>query len=343
MRLLKYAVSNLSYLFNIKARNCRALMFFIGALWCSLISLSCSGEKALEIAGITNLSGYIIVSTVTTDSVGGPGTVSLFSPSGVFVRSLYEFSGSNYVSGHAFMSPNHLISFVETDEYFDKFDLHAWKSKSIYSNTSLTASPVRQLAVSSLDGSVYVVNYNGDSIEKLTLNSDGSYSRAGNPFIPTTVGACFLDAPWGIVYIPTTNQIAVASTSSINGGVAIYNADGTCARNLTGTLGSNNPVALAFHSPSGKLLVAKSNGGAIYAFNLDGSQISLIFNDSSLINAPRSMAADKDGYIYIGSATQDTIEKLSYSGFGNASRATSAAFIGPRILTLNPTAITVIP
>ncbi len=343
MKRLRHSVSNFVQSLNIKARNSRALMFFYLTTWFSVISISCSGDKALEIAGITNLSGYIIVSTTSIDSTTGPGTVSLFSPSGAFVRSIYEFSGTNYASGHAFMAPNHLISFVETDEYFDKFDLHAWTSKSVYSNTSLTASPARQIAVSSVDGSVYMVNYSGDSIEKLTLNSDGSYTRTGNPFIPTTVGSCVLDAPWGITYIPTTNQIAVVSTTTAGGGVGIYNADGTCARFLTGTLASNNPVALAFHSPSGKLILVKSNGGAVYSFNLDGSQVSLIYNDSAVINTPRSMAADKDGNIYVGSAAQDTIEKLSYSGFGNATRATSSPFIGPRVLTLNPTAITVIP
>jgi hypothetical protein len=62
-----------------------------------------------------------------------------------------------------------------------------------------------------------------------------------------------------------------------------------------------------------------------------------------VINTPRAITVDSSGYIYVGSSGTDTIEKLSYSGVGSATRALTGALIGPGIYSQNPTSIVVIP
>lgn len=309
----------------------------------SVILISCSGDQGLEISQNSNYSGYIIVSAIGTDSTGGPGFVSLFKPDGTFVRTFYDMAGSDYASGIAFYPPNELYAMIENSEDLEKFNMDTSVRQVIYGNpANLSSAPLRKIAISSLDKSIYVTETTTNSIEKFELNTDGTYSRVGNPFLNGTIGACDISASWGVAYIPSTNQIAV--TSSGGGGISIFSIDGSCVANFNtgGGLGGGL-VDVVYHALSNKLIYANSTNDGIYSINLDGTDNTLIFADSAVIDVPRTLATDASGHIYVGNSVRDTVEKLFFSGTGTAIRTSTKPLIGPRALSANTTQIVVIP
>lgn len=308
-----------------------------------LAVVSCAGEGSLQISYPLDFSGHVLVTTTAADT-GGPSQVNLFSPQGKFVRTLVDiYVNTEYISGLAYSSAkDELLMMTEgTYEQVESIDFRTSTRKVIYSNVAFTANPFRFIAVGP-DQSVYIAADGNDTIEKIRPDSDQVYSRVGAPFISTTTGACVLGSPWGVAYIPSTDQIAVANAS--NTGITIYNSDGTCVRNVTSApFNNNSPVGVAFHALSSKLIVSISGSGSIYSMNLDGTNITLIYSDTSIISTPRGVATDSNGNIYVANIGRDTVEKLYYSGSGTATRTSATPFIGPSGFSRNPGQVVVIP
>lgn len=308
--------------------------------------VACAGQNPLDLVSGANVnySGYLAVTTVATDPATGPGLVALFSPQGQFVRVVHDyFSTSEFPTGSAFVPPDKLIVGVDGSDRMDLWNLTTTALQFPVTNANLLSNttPLRQVARDPVDGSVYIVESNPNTIEKFTVNADGSYSRAGNPFIPTTVGSCVLSSPWGLTVIPSSQRVVVLSSA---GRLSTYDKDGNCLQHLTAApLNAGTPVGVAYHSPSNKLIVAFAATHALWSMDQDGSNAAQIFLNASIISTPRGIAADRDGYLYVTSSGTDTVEKLYYSGSGAATRALPGPLLGPSINTQNPTSITVIP
>lgn len=305
--------------------------------------IGCSGTKSpfnglTSPSQATNYSGDIIVSTITTEPATGPGLVTIFSPTGSVISTLRDFfSTGEWASGSGFYPPSTLYVAVEGTDRLESIDLQTNVVTPI-TNVQLSATPLRQIAVTST-GNVFVAESNQNTVERF---SNGK--RDGNPYIPTTVGSCVLSTPYGVAVNSANGDIAVVSSPGAAGRLSIYDSSGGCrAQITTGTIASGTPAAIAYHAPSGKYLIASATTHAIHAYDSLGATAELIYLNSSIINTPRAITTDANGFIYVGSSGTDTVEKLSWSGSGPAVRVGNGPLLGPGIFTQNPTSITVVP
>lgn len=305
-----------------------------------LLLVACGESKNFDgLALSSNYSGTIVISSVTTDPATGPGLISWWTPEGAFKATLRDlFSGSEFASGLGFIYPDKIISAIDGVDRLEVINLSNNTITPI-THVALTANTLKQLAVDPVDNVIYIAEASTNTVEKFTSNGQ----RVGAPFLPTTSGSCVLSNPWGVAVIPSTQEVVVIS-SAASGRFSKYTKDGTCVTHVTtGAFASGTPLAVAYHPPTGKLIVTFATSHAIIAVDQNGTNPTTIFQNSSIINTPRSIAIDSNGYIYVGSSGTDTIEKLYWSGTGSATRATSGPLIGPGVFSQNPTSITVIP
>ncbi len=311
-----------------------------------LILTSCeSGNEALDLAGV--YSGSVIVTTVATDPSTGPGMVSEFSAYGSIVRVLKDYysTGTSFPTGSAFIPPNDVLVMVEsTLDIGDLFNLRTGAATTAIFNSNISGTPVRQIAYNTSEDAVYILETqagNTGTIEKYILSSG---QRLGAPFIPTTVSTCVLANPYGITINPNNQRIYVISFSGVAGRLSVYDTSGSCIQHVVAApLNAGTPYGITYHALTNKLIVTFSSTHAIYSMNLDGTGATQIYLSSSIINTPRAITSDADGYLYVSSAGTDTVEKLFYDGTGAATRALSGPLIGPGIFSQNVSSITVIP
>lgn len=319
-------------------------LIVLGLFGVLTLNLGCSGTKAYD--GIstpvasTSYHGQIIVTSITTEPSTGPGIASLWSSGGVFISTLRDyFSTGEWASGSAFISPDQILLLIGNGTRIEKLNLSTSINTNFYVGTRLNGTPNRSLVRSTVDGSVYASEQTANTIEKFDANGN----PIGAPFIGTTVttGAltCTLATPLGMAFIPTNENVAVLNTARLN----IYAKDGTCVGTVTtAPFSTNAPTAIAYHAQTDKLLVVFATSHAVYACSPVGTGCVQIYLNSAVINTPKAIATDSDGAIYVGSSGTDAIEKLSWTGTGNAVRSLTGSLIGPSVFTQNPTAITVI-
>jgi hypothetical protein len=327
--------------------NMRTLLFtgwsvFVG----SILLMSCEGTKSLDLSGTS--SGSIIITTVATDPSTGPGMVNQFDSSGNFVRVLKDYysSGTSYATGSAFVPPENILVMVEsTLDIGDLFNVRTGDMQgSVLFSSNLSGAPVRQIAYNPTEDAAYILETQAGStgtIEKFIL---GTGNRLGNPFIPTTVSSCVLASPYGIVFNQNDQRLYVISSSGAAGRLSVYDTSGNCIQHIVAApLSTGTPSGITYHTLSNKLIVTFATTHAIYSMDLDGTNATQIYLNSSIINTPRSITSDSNGFLYVSSSGTDTIEKLVYTGSGSATRALSGPLIGPGIFSQNATSITVVP
>ncbi|MFN7730121.1 MAG: hypothetical protein ACK5P7_13260 [Bdellovibrio sp.] len=315
--------------------------FFVCNILSLLFLAGCSGEKPFDGASsATNYSGTLLVSSVTTDPATGPGLVSSWKTDGTFKATLRDlFPGGEFASGSGFISPDKFVIAIEGVDRLEILNLSSGQTSAI-TNVALNATTMKHVAVDPGDGSIYVAEQNINTVEKFTTSGQ----RIGSPFLPTTLAPCSLNNPWGLAVIPATGDVVVISAAGAAGRFSRFSKDGACLNHsIAAPFNSGTPTAIAYHSPTNKLLVTLSTLNSIVAVDVDGSNPQTIFLNSAIMSTPRAIATDADGFIYVGSSGTDTIEKLYWSGTGSATRATSGPLIGPSAFSQNPTAITVAP
>jgi hypothetical protein len=307
---------------------------------------SCEGNESLDLAGTS--SGAIIVTTVATDPSTGPGMVTQYDSSGGFVRVLKDYysTGTSFATGSAFVPPESVLVMVEsTLDVGDLFNARTGEAQnSVIFNSNISGAPVRQITYNPSEDAAYILETqagNTGTIEKFILSSG---QRLGNPFIPAVVSTCSLANPFGITFNPNTQRIYVISANGTAGRLSVYDTSGNCVQHVVAApLNAGTPSGITYHSLSDKLIVTFASTHAIYAMDLDGSNPVQIYLNSSIINTPRAITSDADGYLYVSSSGTDTVEKLTYTGTGSATRAISGPLIGPGIFSQNVSSITVVP
>lgn len=271
-----------------------------------------------------------------------------FDSNGGFIRTLKDYytSGTAYPTGSAFIAPDQLLIMVEsTLDLGELFNLRtAEVSGAAIFNSNISGAPVRQITYNDSEDAVYILETgagNTGTIEKYILSSG---QRLGNPFIPTTVSSCSLSNPYGVTFNPNNQRLYVISATAAVGRLSSYDTSGNCIQHVTAApFSTGTPSGITYHSASNKLIVTFATTHAVYAVDLDGSNPTQIYLNSSIINTPRAITSDAAGYLYVSSSGTDTVEKLSYSGTGVAVRALSGPLIGPGIFSQNVSSITVIP
>lgn len=311
----------------------------------AILISACAGENYFDQLTVqsSNLSGSIIVAGGAT-ALTAPGTVALFDRTGAFVRQLKDHYADTEITSGLAVFGNTIFTLVDGSDRVDAVNASTGISSSWLSNPQV-AGIFRHMAVDS-QGYLYVVESNtGTSnrgvIEKVDLNGQ----RAGTPFINTDTGttpACALQNPFGITFIPTLNQIVVTNFNT--GRLLIYNATtGACVNSVNNAaFTSGNPAGVVYHSQTNKLLIAKVGTDTIIASNVDGTNPITVYNNTTRVQDPYAIAVDSEGYVYVGSSVQDSIEKFSFNGT-TLTPVQGGPWISTGIYVLNPTALAVMP
>lgn len=337
---------------------------FINPIYLILVlSLTLSGctadsqfDQLTEEGGIP--SGSIII-TSNANGTTGPGIVSVWTADGRLDRVIYDYTkvGTGYASGIAYVAPNLIFSVTDTgggasNDFLDLFNY----STPFANPTNLFSSLVsggattymRQLAmVTDTTNNRYyafIAEAGSNRIARLSspigsggassLNFTRDYNFSNN-------GTCTLTTPYGVQYIPSNGYLAVVH-SAATGRINIFDLSGNC---IGSTSMTNFPTGAAYHSLSNKVLVTYATNSSISAHNpTTGAQspASAIYTSAGQLSTPRAIAADNNGYIYVGSDGLDQVVKLYWDG-----SAATATYIGTiiqtSVFTQNITSITVVP
>jgi hypothetical protein len=303
------------------------------ALSLPLLLLSgCSGGGGVFSASPSAFSGYVAVAS------GSSNTVALFDASGAYVRTLRDLNSPSSETPVALLpsnEPGSILLGVYGVGRIERLSLADGSHSSLILNTTLATAYPRGVAKDG-SGNYLVTNTGAFTIEKFSPAG----LRIGAPFIAMATGGCTLSNPWTIAVL---SDGAIAVGNGGTSGVLIYEPDGTCRASVAAApFNANLPRTVAYHALHDKLIVAFYSTGAIYAIDPDGTNATLIYQNTTYIQNPTALAVDSSGVIYVGSTSQDTVEKLSFDG-STATRVGTVPFITASQFTLSPAAIEVVP
>jgi hypothetical protein len=308
----------------------------------SVLVSACAGDKYFDqlMAQSSALRGYIVVAGSTTINTA-PGTIALFDTNGTLVRQLRDHYTDVEVTTGLAVFNNLIFALIDGSDRIESISPFTSDYANFNSNPNVTGT-FRKMTVDS-SGYLYILESNTGTgsrgqIEKVDPNGQ----RVGSPFINTDTGttpACALQTPLGIEYLPTTNQIVVTNNA---GNLLFYNAStGACALSVNNaSFTAGNPYGVVYHAPTNKLLMAKIGTDTIIASSITGTGPITVYNNTTRVLDPYAIAVDADGFVYVGAAGQDTIEKFTFDGT-TMTPVSSGPLIQSGIYTQNPAAIAV--
>lgn len=322
-----------------------------------LVSCSESGSfNQLESSLQAIPSGSLII-TSNLNGTTGPGLISIWTSQGILDRVIYDYTknGAGFASGVGLLSGGYFIVTSEAGgnpsyDYLDLFNYSSPMSAPIHLFSTLYSGGwstyLRQMIVIQNSSTnhyyIFATESGASRVARLSspLAAPGALSFTRD-FNFTNNGSCTLGNPYGASAIDGTQNIAIVD-SAATGRINILNYNGDCIASSTT---ANTPTGITYHSKSGKLLVTHATDSSISAHNASTGIASLataLYTSATQLSTPRAIAADKDGYIYVGSDGLDQVIKLYWDGVSSSATYIGIA-IGTSIFTQNITSITVVP
>lgn len=335
---------------------------FIKTTTLGLLIGACSSDTGFDqLVAQSNVipSGSIII-TSNYNGTTGPGMISVWTPSGALDRVIYDYTkvGTGYASGIATLggTSSKLLAVTDTgggasNDFLDLFDYYYPFANPVNLFSSLSSGAattyMRQMAlVTDYVANRYYafISESGNNrIARLSspigsssvnLNFTRDYNFAAN-------GTCTLTTPYGVAYIPSSNNLAVIA-SAASGRVNIFDQTGVC---VGSTAMTNFPTGVAYHAKSGKILVSYQTTGAITAHNATtgaASPATAIYTSTAQLSTPKAIATDANGYIYVASDGLGLVVKLYWDGV-SASATYLGTIIQSSAFTQHITSMTVVP
>lgn len=318
---------------------------FVIVYACAVMISACAGDKLFDQLTVqsSGMSGYIAVAGGAT-TLTAPGTIALFDSNGTLVRQLRDHYADSEVTNGLAIFGTTIFALVDGADRIESINPSTGVAAAFANNPQI-AGNLRQLAADTA-GYLYIVESNTGTgnrgqIEKI----DSSGQRVGSPFINTDTGAapaCALQTPYGVAYLPTVDRIVVTNFGA--GNLLFYNATtGACVLSVANALYSaGNAAAVVYHPLRNKLLITKVGADTIVTANMDGTSPTTAYNNTTRVQDPYAIAVDSAGYVYVGSAVQDSVEKFTFDGT-TLTPVSGGPFIQTGIYVQNPNAIVVFP
>jgi hypothetical protein len=291
-----------------------------------------SGGAFNQAVTTTSYSGYIAASGNAVN------LVALFNTTGAYVKTLRDLSNPGSDAPYGLVPSTvegQLFVAVSGVSRIESINLSTAANTITVLNSNISANSIQGVALDA-SGNILVIKTGAFTVEKFTPSG----FRVNAPFIPITVGGCTISGPRNIANL---GNGTFAVTNLFNSQVNIYNNDGTC-NGVAGAapISANAPYAIALDSVHSKMILASNTTSAIMAANLDGSSPAIIYQNTTYIQNPTTVAVDATGNIYVGSTGQNTIEKLTFDGT-IATRAALVPFIQANAYVRSPTGLAIIP
>lgn len=340
--------------------NLRVLSLMMIFTFAGGVLLACNSPSGFDQLAATDTgipSGSIII-TSNSNGTTGPGIISVWTASGELDRVIYDYTKvtTGYASGIAYLAPNFLMAVSDTgggasNDFLDLFNYttpfanptNLFSSLASGGATTYTRQMALVQASSSNQLLAFVSESGNNRIARLSspiattatnFNFTRDYNFAAN-------GTCTLTTPYGVAYIPSSNNLAVIHNAA-TGRVNIFDLSGTCVGSTSMT---NTPTGVAYHATSGKLLVTYAGNHSITAHDVAtgaANPASAIYTSSAQLSTPKAIATDANGYIYVSSDGLDLVVKLYWDGVSS-----SATYVGTivqsSVFTQNITSLTVVP
>ncbi len=326
-------------------------------LGCGNEALDQFSEASVEPAAIAIPSGSIIIGS-NSNGAAGPGLISIWSPEGALDRVIYDYTKVTlgYASALAYVPPTSIFAVSDSggsasNDFLDHFDYTTPLRSpfNLFSSLSSGAATtyMRQMALITDTANsrylAFIAEAGNNRVARLSsplssapnaLNFTRDYNFANN-------GTCVLTTAYGVTYIPSTNQLAVVM-SAATGRINILDLNGVC---VGSTVMTNTPTGAAYHALGDRVLVTYAGNSSISAHSIStGAQspAAPIYTSVAQLSAPRAIATDAAGNIYVGSDGLDQVVKLHWDGVSSV--ATYVGTIVPTsVFTQNISSITVVP
>ncbi|NCN39702.1 hypothetical protein GW916_00475 [bacterium] len=244
---------------------------------------------------------------VFTISNGAANAIASYSESGKFLDLLADTSSSGLLMRG--LAPFDSLHVLMANDGQDGLNLLSLEDGSVSSfvASSLFTGNIYNVVRDEERSRYYVIETN--NIEAFNFNG----LRLGNPYIPTTLGACVISGPRSLT-MTKSGYLAVANYT--NNDITVYDVSGaspTCVNSYTG-YGNDRPTAIVGHS-DGFLYIGFTTNDRIDRLAEDGSGIpTTITNDLAYVNNPTALLEMPDGSLLIASDGIDGISRIDTSG-----------------------------
>lgn len=245
---------------------------------------------------------------IVASQLAGSSAIVMYDASGNLQRVLHDYGadGTNSPRGLVPISPIEFFISVEGVDHIARYSLTEGMTGFV-SNTNLNGNIFG--AAKHPDYGLFVVETNTIEVFDLVTGA-----RIGNPYIPTTVGACVLNVPRGITF-NQAGQLVVVNTG--NDRINIYDVTDptapTCVRTNT-SMGAVDPITVLAHS-DGFLYVGTQGDDRVYRYAGDGSGTgTVVFNNIGIINNPSAIAEMPDGTMLVASDGTNAIVHIRTDG-----------------------------
>lgn len=327
-----------------------SLVFIVGCaetLPSKEFNSSVLGRKYLYVASGTCYTGGVTAST-------GSSTVAKFDLStGTFSGLVVDYNG---------IAPGDQPAALQRysgDQFLVAIENTAGRRVDILKNdgSGLTTYLTNTTALNGILRSLVVLPDASILLAKVTAIEKFSPSRSrvlqgAVAYVNNPGGACAASntAISSMITLPNGKIVYTHAAATPNNKIGVISATGyaagaDCLAAETAPITTARPTSVAYHQPSGKLLVtygsttSASNSIYSYDIDLDSGAISgatLAWQDTAIVYGPSEIAVDSstgDIFVANGASTYNNIEKFSLNSDGELEKVGTTAFIGTNVYT----------
>ncbi len=264
-------------------------------LFCILLfalNISCESKQDSFFAASLSAGEPLIVLSGGRTATSVNTSISLYDIRGNFLRILADYASVNSrPRGLAPYDPFHFIVAINGNARLDKVSLFGEVTP--FASDANFAGNIFGMTRDG-DGNFYVVESN--TIEKFSPTGVRVPISGTAPYIPTTLGACVLSTPHGVIINAEGHLVAVSSGNSRLKIYDISESNPTCVDTHTYT---GTQIWDIVQHPNGYMYFVAQATAALYRVNVDGTDMELLYDYSPNTLNPGAIAVLPDGNLLV--------------------------------------------